>query len=193
MKALGKDSIASSVKIALDISRVVLWACAAALGAATLAYLAMLGLLSAGRLDPSVLASIEGNIRFGDEDVGGFGWPAVIPALLAGGLLIGGALVIVGRLRKLFEGFSSGEPFRREYADHLRVIWITMLVIELARFALLALMGVLITMSGGVADRDAIFRVEIDVSTWLSIFILIVLAEVFREGARLKEEQELTI
>ena len=34
---------------------------------------------------------------------------------------------------------------------------------------------------------------KIDLSTWGSILILIVLAEVFREGARLKEEQELTI
>jgi hypothetical protein len=34
---------------------------------------------------------------------------------------------------------------------------------------------------------------RVDLSTWGSILILIVLAEVFREGARLKEEQELTI
>lgn len=193
MKALGKGSIASGVKVALDIGRVVLWVCAIVLGMLALAYLAMLALSAAGLLDPAVLADIEGNIRFGDEDVGGFGWPAVIPAFAAGGLLIGGALVIVGRLRKLFEGFSSGEPFRKEYAGHLRVIWITMLVIELARFALLALMGVLIATLGGGEDREATFRIEIDISTWLSIFVLIVLAEVFREGARLREEQELTI
>ena len=30
-------------------------------------------------------------------------------------------------------------------------------------------------------------------TTWLSIFVLIVIAEVFREGARMKEEAELTV
>ena len=55
-----------------------------------------------------------------------------------------GSLVIVWRLRKLFDSFSSGEPFQRENATHLRVIWITMLVIEVARYALLALTGILL-------------------------------------------------
>jgi hypothetical protein len=32
-----------------------------------------------------------------------------------------------------------------------------------------------------------------DLSTWTSILVLIVLAEVFREGARLREDQDLTI
>ena len=47
----------------------------------------------------------------------------------------------------------------------------------------------------GATGRAArfLFRRSIRLSTWGSILILIVLAEVFREGARLKEEQELTI
>ena len=43
------------------------------------------------------------------------------------------------------------------------------------------------------ATQDANLTLKVDLSTWGSILILIVLAEVFREGARLKEEQELTI
>jgi hypothetical protein len=46
---------------------------------------------------------------------------------------------------------------------------------------------------GTPAGAEANFNINIDLSTWMSIAILIVLAEVFREGARLKEEQELTI
>jgi hypothetical protein len=40
-----------------------------------------------------------------------------------------------------------------------------------------------------------VLRVEMNValSTWIAILILIVLAEVFREGARLKRDQDLTI
>jgi hypothetical protein len=100
--------------------------------------------------------------------------------------------IIVWRLRKLFDSFSSGEPFQKENATHLRVIWITMLVIEVARYVLMGLTGVLLAQYGG-PDVDANYTFAIDFSAWGSILILIVLAEVFREGARLKEEQELTI
>jgi hypothetical protein len=193
MKALGKGSIASWVKVGLDFVRVLLWLAAVILIGLSVAYAIMLAITAVGALDRATLAELEGSIRFGDREVGGYGWPAVVPALLAGGVVVGGALVIVGRLRKLFEGFSSGEPFRREYADHLRVIWIAMLVIELARYALLALRGVLVSNFGEPVGSDLTFQIEIDLSTWLSIFVLIALAEVFREGARLKEEQELTI
>jgi hypothetical protein len=67
-----------------------------------------------------------------------------------------------------------------------------MLVIELARYALMVAFGVLVSIFGG-PNVDANITLTIDLSTWGSILVLIVLAEVFREGARLKEEQELTI
>jgi hypothetical protein len=54
-------------------------------------------------------------------------------------------------------------------------------------------MGVLIAAFGEPIDRDTTLNLQINVSAWLSIFVLIVLAEVFREGARMREEQELTI
>jgi hypothetical protein len=110
---------------------------------------------------------------------------------LIGAVAIAGSLIIVWRLRKLFDSFTSGEPFRRENALHLRVIWMTMLAIEIARYALLALTSALLTTFGPGVDAD--YTLSIDLSVWGSILILIVLAEVFREGARLKEEQELTI
>ncbi|HRE44181.1 MAG TPA: DUF2975 domain-containing protein, partial [Terricaulis sp.] len=76
-------------------------------------------------------------------------------------------------------------------ALHLRVIWIAMLVMEIARYALMALAGVLITVFE--PNVQANIELNVDLTAWASILILIVLAEVFREGARLKEEQELTI
>jgi Protein of unknown function (DUF2975) len=194
MKALGKGSIASRVKIALDVASVVLWVVAAALSALIVVYGVLWVLVFAGLMDRSALAAFEGNIRITDQDVSGEqGWPAAVPALLIGVITVGGGLIIVSRLRCLFAGFSSGEPFRREYADHLRVIWITMTVMELSRYVLFAIMGAFLATSGDAAEADATLRLEVNISAWLSIFVLIVLAEVFREGARLKEEQELTI
>lgn len=198
MKALGQGSIASIVRIGLQIAWVVLWVLAACLVLAAIGYAATLALIANGMIDPALLTSSDGEVRM---DGGGFHlttngrgaatWPVVVPALLIGGVAIAGSLIIVWRLRKLFDSFSSGEPFQRENATHLRVIWITMLAIEIARYLLLALTGVLLGVYEPAVEANYVFT--IDLSTWGSILILIVLAEVFREGARLKEEQELTI
>jgi len=201
MKALGQGSIASIVRIGLQIAWVVLWVLAGCLAVITIGYAATLVLIANGMIDPTLLTGGDGEVRLGEaggggfhltyDDPGGATWPVVVPALLIGGVAIAGSLIIVWRLRKLFDSFSSGEPFQRENATHLRVIWITMLAIEIARYILLALTGVLLRVFEPEVEANYVFA--IDISTWGSILILIVLAEVFREGARLKEEQELTI
>jgi len=126
------------------------------------------------------------------DDPGGLHWTAIAPAFLIGAVVIAGALIIVWRLRRLFDSFSSGDPFRTENAQHLRVIWITMFAIEIARYLLMGLTGFLLTHFGPHGAKASI-EINIDVSTWMSILILIVLAEVFRVGARMREEQDLTI
>jgi len=195
VRALGKGSVASFMKAALEIVWVLLWVAAVALVVATIAYAVVLVLIAGGTLDPSVLApSDTARIHIPGlttENPAGAIWPVVVPGLLIGAVAVGGSLVIVGRLKQLFANFTSGEPFRRENASHLRAIWIAMLVIELSRYALLALTGVLITTFA--PDVHGAISISVDFSTWGSILILIVLAEVFAEGARLKEEQELTI
>ena len=69
-----------------------------------------------------------------------------------------------------------------------------MVAIEVSRYALMGLMAVLLYQVRDPAVRAISLSLDGErLSTWGSILILIVLAEVFREGARLKEEQELTI
>ncbi len=200
MKALGKGSIASIVQVCLQIAWVLLWIGAVCLAIAAIGYGLGLALVANGVIDPALLQGGDGRIGdVGEFSVtydlpGGGTWPIVVPGLLIGAVAIGGSLIIVWRLRQLFESFTSGEPFRRVNAQHLRVIWITMIVIEVARYALKALTAALVMAFGesqGIGVRDV--HAEINLSTWGSILILVVLAEVFREGARLKEEQELTI
>ncbi len=202
MKALGKGSIASIVRVGLQIAWVVLWVAAGLLALAAISYGVVLALIASGTIDPEILRGGDGQIRVGDnggsfsveyDSPSGATWPVIVPALLIGGVAIGGSLVIVWRLKKLFDSFSSGEPFRRENAQHLRVIWITMLAIEVSRYLLMGLTAFLVAQFGSGA-REISISIDGDrIAAWGSILILIVLAEVFREGARLKEEQELTI
>jgi hypothetical protein len=198
MKALGKGSIASWVRIALLVAWVILWITAVALGVFILAYSGTLAAIQFGMLPPNILelghATVEvGPVTIQTESDDSFVVPIIGPALLAAAVAVIGALVIVFHLRRLFQNFTSGEPFSANNAKHLRVIWITMLVLELSRY----LIGGVITALVAAFGRPEVTRVEIkdpiNFMTWGAILILIVLAEVFREGTRLKEEQELTI
>lgn len=205
MKALGKGSIASIVQIGLSVAWIVLWAVFIAWAAVSISYLVFVLLTTAGGIDPATIPAIDSGeqirIQIEGIDPGALrelkwtDWHILGPAILVLGVIVGGALIIVGRLRRLFDSFTTGDPFRRENATHLRVIWITMVAIELSRYVLLATVGVLLGMFGAPESvASASFSIDGDnFSNWMSILIVIVLAEVFREGARLKEEQELTI
>jgi Protein of unknown function (DUF2975) len=198
MKALGRGSIASYLEIALNVIGVLLWVALGGVVLGAIIYVAALALASMGVLPDAIFEGGQGRIRQNGTDVNfnldsGLAWQLVVPALLAAGVAVSGGIVIVRRLKKLFESFRSAEPFRKENATHLRVIWITMLGIELSRYALMALTGALIAAFGEPAGTDWKFSVHINLMTWAAILVLIVLAEVFREGARLREEQELTI
>ena len=201
MKALGKGSIASIVEVGLTIAWIILWVAFGLWALAMLGYGVFMALVTGGLIDPASIPN-ESNLRIEVPGVDGNAfenlrwtdWQILIIGFLTAGVAIGGSLVIISRLRRLFDSFRSGDPFRRENAQHLRVIWITMIVIELARYVLTAtIVGLALAFgaSQGVALREV--ELTVDFTTWGSILILIVFAEVFREGARLKEEQELTI
>ncbi|MFZ4071457.1 MAG: DUF2975 domain-containing protein [Caulobacterales bacterium] len=191
MKALGRGSLASFIKIALEIIWIVLWLGAIGLGVAVLGY----GLAATGVYGGWLPKDLFAQSGAGSPQAGfTLDSPQLaLPALASAAVVVAGGLVIVQRLKALFASFTSGEPFRAENAMHLRVIWVTLAVIELLRMGLGMAAGALIAAFG--QPGEAMLRVEMNiaVSTWIAILILIVLAEVFREGARLKRDQDLTI
>ena len=195
MRALGKGSIAEIIRVALVIAWILLW-----VGAATLTVMATaFALNTAGIVDLNGFFSPSAGVHLNMRDSaielppGAPTWPIFLAAILIGAVAIAGGLTIVWRLRKLFDSFCSGQPFAKQNATHLRVIWMTMFGIEVARYLLLGITGFLLAQFGGPLMQNAQVNLSIDLSTWASILILVVLAEVFREGARLKAEQELTI
>ena len=198
LRALGKGSIASWIKTALEVLWWALWLAAAILVLTIVSYIAVLVLTATGVLSPALLEPGESTRHIGpitiqtssDEKLI---WPLVAPAFLAGVVAIGGSLLIVQRLRRLFKSFTSGKPFSRDNAGNLSVIWITMLVMELSRYAIAATTSGLIAIFGLPAQTQVHVENPVNFMTWGAILILIVLAEVFREGARLQQEQELTI
>src|SRR5512143_2497427 len=103
MRALGKGSIAEIIRVGLVIAWVALWVCAAALVAMAVAY----ALNAGGIVDFSSLFGPNSRIRVDDSIVvssaTGLSWTIVLPAFLVGAIVITGGLMIVWRLRRLFD------------------------------------------------------------------------------------------
>jgi len=178
MKAIGQGSIASILSIVLRVFSAVLWVLAGVgvlVGGITL--LAAFGLQVPGvEIDRLSLT------------------PAI--ALLANltiAVTLAAAIIIVGRLRLIFATVAKGDPFVEENAQHLRVVWVTLAIWEIARYALGgAAAATMFFFTGQALPRQEV-KVEVSLSVWFAVLALIVLAEVFREGARLRDEQKLTI
>lgn len=196
MKALGKGSVASVVKLGLDVAWVLLWAGVAGFCLIALGYGAVSFLADAGLLADAAFEQVEAEIRAGElvlitEDGGVLDWRILVPVLLVWAVALAGSLIIVWRLKRLFRNFTSGEPFSADNAYHMRAIWIALVAIELARYAIMAVFGVIRLSAGSPEGIRADF--DFNLTAWFLILIIIVLAEVFREGARLREDEKLTI
>lgn len=195
MKALGQGSIASVLQVALQVGEVLLWIAAGLLGLGALIYFGWLAGLAVGLLPEPVVPS--------DEVWGGpvplarrIEWDPklIVPSMALGAIMIGCSLTIVSRMRRLFANLTADKVFSRDNAAHVQTVWITLVVLEVARWIIAGVMWALI--EAGVVNGieiDLATLPKISVSTVAAILILMVLAEVFRVGARLREDQDLTI
>ena len=171
MRALGPGSVSSILKLVLDVISFALWA---ALGGLLVA--ALLALLLPADLDIwSQLTQAKAR------------GPVLAAGLLAYGLYVGVVLFIVYRLRRIFATLTAGDPFHPDNVARLRAIG----------FALAALEGInyVANLVSAWMFRDQFKSVHFpfNPTAWFAVLVVFVLAEVFREGARLRGESELTI
>lgn len=94
-------------------------------------------------------------------------------------------IAVVWHLRKLVNTLRMGDPFVPQNAVRLRYIWIILGAAELARTLILPFLE----RASTAGDLDFDIRAHV----WFFVLILIVLAQVFREGARLRAEAQLTV
>lgn len=173
MRTLGPGSVSSFLKIILDVAFVGLWA-----------VFGLLALLTLGALLLSFNPDILRNI-----DIDGFNElpkGPLLAAVVAGGCIyVGGTLVIVARLRKVFATLTAGDPFHPDNVGRLRFIAGVLAALELGRYV-----GRTAMMALRVGEDRGI---DFTLTAWFSVLVVLVLAEVFREGARLRRDAELTI
>jgi hypothetical protein len=184
MRTIGPGSIASLLKIALDVAYAVLWATLVLLIFAFVVALLALPFMAN-------TASFRGafNIDGHPSDAATVlrHWPMLAGAGVAVLIYVGVLLVIFFRLRQVFATLTIGDPFRPENVGRLRIVGLGLIALEVMGYVLrLALLWAL-----PVRDQGA--WSPINLSGWFAILTVFVLAEVFREGARLRRDAELTI
>lgn len=183
MRTLGAGSLASILKVLLDIGYFVL--------------LAVLGLASL-IIVLIVFSGIYGLFGFGEL-------PGLLRQLLARDFVVALPMAIaawaaltfiVHRLRLIFATLRAGDPFVPENAGHLRAIAIGIAVYQLLHYAAHGVLALVITLLGRSpveSGARVIPDFSLNLAAWFSVLAILVLAEVFREGARLRDEQKLTI
>lgn len=176
MRALGPGSVSSFLKIILDVVFGALWVLLCIVALITVAAV----LLS---FNPDLLADVTVNSEAGEVLRRG---PVLAVGLAAFAVYCAGVLVIVGCLRRIFATLTAGDPFHPDNVARLRLIGLILAALELGRYALWAIGAWVLP---GVTDVEPNFSL----TAWFSVLVVFVLAEVFREGARLRREAELTI
>ena len=180
MRALGPGSVSSFLKIILDVVFAALW-----IGVGVLCLITLAALLLS--VNPELLARLDlAKTRDGALAQLLDNGASLTVGLAAAALYIGGILVIVGSLRKIFSTLTAGDPFHPDNVARLRLIGLMLAGLELGRYGFWAASAWLLT---GVNHQQP----NLSLTSWFSVLVVFVLAEVFREGARLRREAELTI
>ena len=128
--------------------------------------------------------------------LGGFGAVAGHESMVAGMraiMLIGIvgtpiAYVVFSLLLRIVESVRTGEPFIMDNAGRLKTIAWALLGLELLHIFVVAI-------ASAVSTKEVPLRINgnFDLTGWLAIALLFVLAQVFLEGTRMREDLEGTV
>jgi Protein of unknown function (DUF2975) len=185
-KPLGQKSLSSSLATALKVAQVVLSVMFAFVIVVAIFGIAISLLVAVHPASAKILNTWR---------PGGSGtWTVAIPYLVYSVIATRGALLIVRRLQGVFSSLVANQPFDRDNVAHLRAIWVTLVVIEISRICAWVLMHGLTAVyaSASVVIFPSVGD-PIDLTRWFVIFVVLILAEVFRQGTQLREETELTV
>jgi hypothetical protein len=181
MRTLGPGSVSSFLKVVLDVIYAGLWA---ALGALLLSGVAIL------IFQPLTSGVVKINLE--GVDAGAMSDLIDKPPALAGltfivAAYIGVLIVVLNRLRRVFETLIVGDPFRPHNVARLRVVGFALMALEVLGYIVHRLTDML------VRGRGHGGSLSVNLTGWFAILVVFVLAEVFREGARLRQDADLTI
>ncbi|HZO52640.1 MAG TPA: DUF2975 domain-containing protein [Bryobacteraceae bacterium] len=208
MKALGERSIASLIRFVLDAAW---WLVVVSLGLLTglLVFSFFINLegdnltmdlpvalelkapvhgSSASIQTDARIEKLRGNLRFPVRNGAFFSGSMFLIVVLFGFLLW-----VLTQLRHIFRSLSRGLPFIPENARRIRWVGFTVLFGELARAALVYFWSYYTSLHFTANGLRFVASTDFNGITIVGGLAILVIAEVFREGTRLHEDQSLTI
>ena len=183
MKTLGPGSLTAILKVVLDVVAILLWIL---LGAASLVMVMIMvaGVYRTFGIGPELPRPL---LEFLQLSVV-LALPMAITAIVV-------FTFVVDRLRRINRTLVEGDPFVPENAAHLRGIALGIIVYQVLSYASHGVIALVFTLSGSpVEGGGRVFgEFSLNLGGWFAVIAFFVLAEVFREGARLRDEQKFTI
>jgi len=179
MRAIGRGSISSFLKIAVDVVWVI--ACA------VLGFIWIIAAISIYYM------ATGGEPFLGVERIA-YDNPRDVAVLsLNGSLLCIGAMIVCAYLRGVFETLVEGDPFVPQNAHRFNAIAVVLALMEGASMFVTTLVRLLLGAFGLNGASELSLLPKINWPVWFAVLTLLVLAQVFREGAAMREEQKMTI
>jgi hypothetical protein len=178
MRALGPGSVSSLLKLVLDVISFALWAALAALVLASFVALLL-------PVDLNLWREIMTDVGL-RESMQARG-PMLAAGLLAFAVIIAVFQFIVNRLRRVFQTLTAGDPFEPGNVTRLRHIGFALAALEIVTYC------ARVVSEWAFSEEVESIRYTPNLTAWFAVLVVFVLAEVFREGARLRREAELTI
>ncbi len=99
-----------------------------------------------------------------------------------------GIAYICAQLRRILSTLAEGDPFLPENAPRLTRIAIAIAAIEIIRMCSVLVLAATVDLGEGY-----VANININLAVWGAVIVLLILAQVFKEGTRLREEEKMTI
>lgn len=112
----------------------------------------------------------------------------LIAALVGLVVFVTGIAYICSQLRRILVTLAEGDPFVPENPPRMTKIAIVIGAIEVVRNCAVLILSA--TMDLGEGYRGGL---GINLAAWGAVVVLLILAQVFKEGSRLREEEKMTI
>lgn len=117
----------------------------------------------------------------------------VSPGRLAIGLVgivifAAGIAYVCSQLSRILSTLAEGDPFVPENGPRLLRIAVAIALIEIIRTAATLIIAATVDLG-----EEMVANININLAVWGAVVVIFVLAQVFREGTRLREEEKMTI
>ncbi len=138
----------------------------------------LLGSLNGGELDLPLVEARADGVPAG----------RLVAALVGLAVFAPGIAFICAQLRRILSTLAEGDPFLPENAPRLTRIAIAIGLIEVIRMCSVLVLAATVDLGEGY-----VANININLAVWGAIIVLLILAQVFKEGTRLREEEKMTI